>query len=320
MSPILDIQRRHRELGRIRMGEKGPKGQPVKLTTWRLTSANRLLLDEAASLWGGEVREWEGSPTGGQWELATQTPELPIIIPPGRDPVSQWMEQWTKGGCTHRCDGERNTITDLPCSCDMTNPVCKPTTRLSVMLPDLPDVGVWRLESHGWNAAAELPGTIALIQAAAEQGRFLEGRLRIEERRQVREGKTKQFIVPALDIGVTVRELTSGHGGEIAAPATGVIEAPTRVGLPAPGDHKARARELIQIAGDSHRLAEALAEVGIGSRDLADDQVHERAMAVASMVAETRHPAGDESPETVDTAEQQAFAGDEPAWHGDPDQ
>jgi hypothetical protein len=28
MSPILDIQRRYRELGRIRMGEKGAKGHP----------------------------------------------------------------------------------------------------------------------------------------------------------------------------------------------------------------------------------------------------------------------------------------------------
>ena len=57
MARVLDIQRRHMELGRIRMGEKGSKGQPTRLETWRLTSASRDLLESAAKVYGGEVEE-----------------------------------------------------------------------------------------------------------------------------------------------------------------------------------------------------------------------------------------------------------------------
>lgn len=94
MSPILDIQRRYRELGRIRMGEKGAKGQPVKLTQWRLTSSNRGLLEVAAALWGGQVKDWTGGPDEGLHELHTATGELPIVIPPG---VSPCRSGWSSG-------------------------------------------------------------------------------------------------------------------------------------------------------------------------------------------------------------------------------
>lgn len=301
MSPILDVQRRFRELGRIRMGERGAKGQPVRLDTWRLTSGNRGLLDEAAALWGGEVRVWESAPTEGQWELTTATAELPIIIPPGRDPVSQWMEQWTRGGCTHRCDGRTNVAPDepVPCSCDPAQPACKPYTRLSVMLPDLPDVGVWRMETHGWNAAAELPGTVELIRAAAETGRFIDGRLRIEERKHVRDGKTSRFIVPVLDLGVRMRELASGA-------TIGALPQPAPAGLPAGPDTTSLARDLIEVAGDAQELANALKAAGITRDMLTDEGTYARAHALALEVraaVDLTLPALDEGP----------------VWHGDPD-
>lgn len=214
MSPILDLQRRQRELGRIRMGDKGGKGQPQKLSEFRLTSSARHLLEHAAALWGGEVRQWAGSPSEGQWELYTKTGVLPIVIPPSAEPVSQWYEQWSAGGCTHRCDGVRNHITDSPCSCtDETRGTpagCKATTRVNVMLPDLPDVGVWRLETHGINAAYELPGTIDVIQMASASGRFLTGRLRIEHRTSKKAGQTRKFIVPVIDLDVSMGALMSG--------------------------------------------------------------------------------------------------------------
>jgi len=215
---ILDIQRRQRELGRIRMGDKGGKGQPQKLSEFRLTSPARHLLEHAAALWGGEVREWPGSPSEGQYELYTKTDTLPIVIPPSAEPVSQWYEQWSAGGCTHRCDGARNHITETPCSCDADNRACKATTRINVMLPDLPDVGVWRLETHGINAAYELPGTIDVIQMSSATGRFLTGRLRIEHRTSKKAGQTRKFIVPVIDLDVTMGALMSG---EVQSPSLG---------------------------------------------------------------------------------------------------
>lgn len=215
---IIGLQRRQRELGRIRMGDKGGKGQPQKLSHFRLTSAGKHLLDEAAGLWGGEVRRWDAAPSEGQWELYTNTDVLPIVIPPGPEPVSSWYEQWTGGGCTHRCDGMRNQINDSQCSCDPDNRACKATTRVNVMLPDLPDVGVWRLETHGINAAYELPGTIEVIQMASATGRFLTGRLRIEHRTSKKGGQTRKFIVPVIDLDVTARALMSG---EVGGPSLG---------------------------------------------------------------------------------------------------
>jgi hypothetical protein len=226
---ILDIQRRQRELGRIRMGDKAASGHPQKLSHFRLTSPARHLLEHAAALWGGEVRQWEGSPSEGQWELYTKTDVLPILIPPAPDTVSQWYEQWTAGGCTHRCDGATNIAPDdpVPCSCDPDDRACKATTRVNVMLPDLPDVGRWRLESHGLNAAYELPGTIDVIQMASSEGRFLAGRLRIEHRTRKTNGQTRKFIVPVIDLDVTVAQLMGGkEGPRTNQPGLGAVSTP----------------------------------------------------------------------------------------------
>ena len=46
----LGIQRRLVELGRIRLGEKGSRGEPKKLTKFRLTSASRPLLEAASRI------------------------------------------------------------------------------------------------------------------------------------------------------------------------------------------------------------------------------------------------------------------------------
>jgi hypothetical protein len=226
---ILDIQHRQRELGRIRMGERGSKGQPVRLEKFRLTSPAEHLLQVASSLWGGTVSPWNDAPTPGQFELYTETDTLPIVIPPGREPVSSFYEAWTGGGCTHRCDGVTNYITDTPCSCDPENRTCKATSRLSVMLPDLPDIGVWRAESHGINAAMEWPGTIAVLQMASEAGRFIPARLRLEQRMAKKDGRTNRFVVPVIDIDITGRELMSG---EAIAPPPRVLGSGTSAIVP----------------------------------------------------------------------------------------
>jgi hypothetical protein len=235
VSPILDLQHRQRELGRIRLGEKGDRGQPVKLDKFRLTSHARHLLEHAAALWGGAVQQWTGSPTEGQWELYTQTDTLPIIIPPGRDPVTSWYESWSAGGCVRRCDGVTNVINDTPCSCDPDKRSCKATTRVNVMLPDLPDIGVWRLESHGINAAMELPGTISVILMASDAGKFLPGRLRIEPRVSKRDGQTNRFVVPVIDLDITSRALMAGEQPALDASETKFIESGASVSAPEAG-------------------------------------------------------------------------------------
>lgn len=205
MSPIIDLQRRLVEVGRIRMGKKGDRGQPQKLDTWRLTSRDRARLDSIAELYGGTVQPW--AEREGEFEIIVETDELPILILPGQT-LTQFYELWSGGGCQRRCDGQRELLTDSPCLCDAESGErkCKPTTRLSVMLPDVPGLGCWRLESHGYYAAVELSATASMLEQATVRGQLLPARLRIDQRRQVKDGKTTRYAVPVIDIDITMRE------------------------------------------------------------------------------------------------------------------
>jgi hypothetical protein len=238
--PILDLQRRLREAGRIRIGQQVPtsngKKRPAKLNRFRLTTADRQTLEAAAALYGGQVQRWEGAPVGEQYELYTDTASLPVIVPPAATALSAWYELWSGGGCVRRCDGERELLSEQPCVCATEDErQCKPTTRLNVILRDLPGLGVWRLETHGWYAATELAGTVEICQAAASRGQLLPAVLRLEQRQVKRivngRSETRNFAVPTLDIALapTALGVVLGHqpasigheaAGELAASAT----------------------------------------------------------------------------------------------------
>lgn len=249
MTNLIGIQRRMRELGRIRLGEKGMakngKSYPKKLTGFRLTSQSKEKLLVAADLYGGEVRKWDGAPgLGDQWELYMGD-RIDVLLPPG-EPLTQSFELWSGGGCTRRCDG--GTMSDGgPCQCpaDMnerielakTGAACKPTTRLAVVLPRLPDIGVWRMESHGYNAAVELPGTVEVLRALSDDGRtMIPAWLRIEQRTSVKDGETRHFVVPVLELPtVTVAELMSGNAAPaLEAGSTPAIVPPPPAAIAAP--------------------------------------------------------------------------------------
>lgn len=220
--PILDIQRRSQEIGRIRLGIKVPtksgKMRPEKLTAFRFTTRSRLAADAIAETIGGEVRAWTDAPTGDQWEVITQATSIPVIVPPGDAALSQWYELWSGGGCQRRCDGRTEHRSQRPCMCPedpaerqklaAAGAACKPTTRVNVIIPDLPGLGVWRVESHGYNAAVELGGAAELLALARENGVMVPAVLRLEQRKTVRDGKTNLFAVPVLDIVPTFRQLT----------------------------------------------------------------------------------------------------------------
>jgi hypothetical protein len=231
--PIIDHQQRFVELGRLRMGAKGDKGQPQKLATWRLTSASRQLLDAAAQVYGGTVRDWQNAPNDGYFELVTETAEIDVTIPPVESPgalLSQWYELWSAGGCARRCDGVTEGISGKPCLCNPAARECKPVTRMSVMLPRLPGIGVWRLDTGGANAALELPGTFQFL-AGVGGGRFVEATLRIEQRVKKVPGEgTRRFAVPVLNVpGATVGDLMASANQGVIGPAI----APRRPELPA---------------------------------------------------------------------------------------
>jgi hypothetical protein len=88
---------------------------------------------------------------------------------------------------------------------------CKPTTRLNVMLRDVPGLGVWRLESHGYYAAVELP---AVAEFLASTRGYVPAALVLEERISKRNGQTRRYMVPAIEVEqVTPAQLMNGQGG-----------------------------------------------------------------------------------------------------------
>lgn len=220
--PILTLQREMRELGRIRTGvqvaSKGRTGtRPAKIETFRLTSDKRALLDAAAEIYRGTVEPWQ-SPNGPQWQLITTTDTLDILVPPGQS-VEQWMEMWGGGGCLRRCNGITNVLDMSSCACPADvekrlelaadGRACKATTRLWVMLPALPDIGRWRLESHSYYAALELPGAAMVLERATREGNYIPAFLRLQQRQTRRPGK------PTLKYGIPIIEAPDLRTGQL---------------------------------------------------------------------------------------------------------
>lgn len=247
--PIINLQKRSRELGRIRLGQKGDRGQPQKLDRFRFTSHSQALLTKIAELYGGDVREW--TPAGGtqQWEVISGSARVPIMVPP--QPVSQWYEFWTRAGCQHRCDGQTNVLTDEPCNPEdpkHLEAIKKPTTRLNVVLRDVEGIGVWRVESHGFNAAIELPDVAEFL---AQAGGYVNGWLALEQRTSIEQTdqgpKTRHYAVPIIEVDVTPAQLMAG-GGRIAAPALSGGPVGDRPALAAAGpDYVAMAADLTSV-------------------------------------------------------------------------
>lgn len=331
MSPILDMQRSGREIGRIRIGAMvtaaNGKARPTKLDTFRLTTPARSVADAVGGLLGGEVRRW--SPQGGgaqQWEVVTQATELPVIVPPGDEVISQDYEMWSAGGCVRRCDGFRATLyaedgkTRSDCVCPpageervaaaaMKPPTaCKPTTRVNVMLPDLPGLGVWRIESRGYWAAVELGGDAELLRRAREAGVLLPALLRLEQRQVKRLGKPRyDFGVPILDLGIGLRQLAAVGGSEEMAralppaPVRALTAGPSTTSGAAPGPD---AQQLADLAGHA-ATAEQVLGVGRQARErgLLEESISDADGVMESLdsylrarLAELQAPAGPDEP------------------------
>ena len=242
--PILDIQQRDRELGRIRIGAKADGGKrPVKLEKFRFTSADRSLIETIATLYGGTAAPWSNDGKS-EFEVYTTADRVPILLPP--EPISQWYELWSGGGCQRRCDGRVNVLKDTACACP-SDPIdrsqaaafgkaCKPTTRLNVVLADVEGVGVWRLESHGYHAASKLPKLAQFLSQAAQQGVYLPAVLGLEKRSVKRPGEgRKEWVEPFIHMEATPRALMSG-GVSVAGPAA--VTQPQRAALTAGGETK----------------------------------------------------------------------------------
>lgn len=295
--PIIDIQRRLTQVGVIRLGHKVPTGntnrrgeptyRPAKLDQFRITSPDRGLIEAVAERYRGEVKPWQGT-SGPEWEVFTEARELPVLVPPQR--IDPNYELWGNGFQARLCDGQTERKRNCPClclkgddghvhdfqfaegfcECGATRE-CKPTTRLSLMLAEIPGLGVWKLESHGRNAAAELPMTSDALENAPGPvpARLLI--VKVEKKRLANAGKKtekiepRSFFVPKLVFDwVTPRQAFSGQigaaartaltGGPEQRQAIGSAPAEQKAEQPAEGKTAAQVLALVKLARNLQQL------------------------------------------------------------------
>jgi len=232
---------------------------------------------------------------------------MPIVIPSGES-LSQWYEMWSGGGCQRRCDGRINVLRDSPCECpsdpldraDLASKgrACKPTTRLNVVLADVPGIGVWRLESHGYHSAVELPMVAEFLAQATEAGTYLPAELALTPRSSKRPGQGKrEWLVPIIDVKTTPRALMAGDipgiGGSRAAIGNDrkALEAskPDYVALANAAQSLEEWREVWNQAGTAGHLdgtlKDLLAPIGQALRDGAQQPVEEPVLGEENGVA-----------------------------------
>ncbi len=234
--PIKDLQAQQAQVGRIRIGHqvetKDGKTRPAKLDRFRFTTPSQTLAKAIAAQYGGTVEPWQAPSGPAEWEVISDAKAIPVLVPPR--PVSQFYELWSGAGCQRRCDGETEIISGDACQCPLDQleraelatkgRACKVTTRLKVMLPEIPGIGVWRLDSHGYYSAIELPSTAEFLGAVTDAGGYIRAVLALEERIVKRPGVgIRQFMVPALHVDVTPDALVAGAGTALPGRATAAI-------------------------------------------------------------------------------------------------
>jgi hypothetical protein len=219
-SRLRNIQARAAEHGRLRTGYT-QGNRPMRSANWVVTSHSEEHVRAAAELWGGKPEQWAPlNSTIQQWRVITKASSIEALITPG-DPLNQYNELWTKGGCQRRCDGETELLSRQACLCaarfgedwhqQKKGVVCSTTSRLNVMLPDLSGMGLWRAETHSFYAASEWGGMVDMVLAGTDGRGFVPVTLRIEPRQVVREGETKKFPVVVVELrGVTPRQALAG--------------------------------------------------------------------------------------------------------------
>jgi hypothetical protein len=219
-SRLRNIQARAAEHGRLRTGYT-QGNRPMRSSTWVITSHSEEHVRTAAKLWGGEPEQWSPlNSTINQWRVITKASSIEALITPG-DPLNQYNEMWSKGGCQRRCDGETELLSRQSCLCarqfgedwhqQPKGRVCSTTSRLNVMLPDLSGMGMWRAETHSFYAAQEWGGMVDMVLAGTDGRGFVPVTLRIEPRQRVADGQTKKFPVVVVELrGVTPRQALAG--------------------------------------------------------------------------------------------------------------
>lgn len=319
---LRNIQARAAEHGRLRTGYT-QGNRPMRSATWVITSHSEEHVRTAAKLWGGEPEQWSPlNSTISQWRVITKASSIEALITPG-DPLNQYNEMWSKGGCQRRCDGETELLTRKPCLClarfgedwhqQKKGTVCSTTSRLNVMLPDLSGMGMWRAETHSFYAAQEWGGMVDMVLAGTDGRGFIPVNLRIEPRQRVADGETKKFPVVVVELrGVTPRQALAGPMNAATALEPGSAgQARAAIEAPKGRDWIAEARGAL-TSDDVRDLWMEAQQAGAVHPKGADPLSRQLMAIAADKDAENVPPAGGDEPVPDEDGAYEAEVVDEP--------
>lgn len=227
-TPISELAAgRPQEMGKIKLGVRRGN-RPASIDTFRFVSTDGEAVATLAAIYGGAVTVVDG-----KHDVVSDADEIDVVLPP--DPLNGTpvYEMWSAAGCQRRCDGVTASVMhrrgddvdyeDAPCLCLAAGALsCKPTTRLTVIIPQVRLGGVWQLKTSSWAAAREMQQMVALIEAAQSRG-LVAAKLRVEKRTQ--QGSNRAFGVPILVLDATVHELSTGSAALTAPPAMRALPA-----------------------------------------------------------------------------------------------
>jgi len=233
------------QVGRVRIGIK--KGnRPIKIETFRFTSAYKEAIENIAALYGGEVGLWKPDEKGTQqYEVITEANAIPIIVAPGQV-LDMWNELWNRGGCIRRCDGQMERLSGSPCLCPSdiderrelakTGKACSETTRFSFIVRDAGVLGLWRLDTKGHYAAVEMAGIAELLEQATMQGSYIPATLFLDQRTALKKGQTLRYVVPVIQINTSMGQVMESLGMSPTFGELGMAppEAPKALSRPVP--------------------------------------------------------------------------------------
>ena len=226
--PLADIESRPPEAGRIRLGEKvdgiskaGKKyTRPASTETFRFTSPEKEQIEAIAGIYGGDVQAWNEprATIQHQWEVKTPVDRISVWLPP--DALSVSYEAWSGGGCIRRCDGVTCMMKEpamgirevVPCLCgqEPDDSLCKPKSRLSVVLPGIPFSGVWRMETSSEYFVYEARGMIDTIAGLEAAQGVLQVDLVLSKRTKRDGGQVSHYIVPQIALKSSPSEILEG--------------------------------------------------------------------------------------------------------------
>lgn len=226
---ILQHQKAIREVGQIRIGAPKPDGGVGRpLTTFRLTSTSREVLESAQEVYGGEVVPFTTGRTPGYQIILEQEiikAYFSTQLLPNGDLQSCQMSYDLWAGDTHVRECDRQTCkvweatgadkngrsiyerVSKPCLCEqgIVGPKgawCDLTTQLKLMLAEIPAVGVWRLTTKSEIFANELAGLIGQLEAMGLMDQYIPVTLKIGHRTKRSAAGEKNAKLPVVDIEI----------------------------------------------------------------------------------------------------------------------